>query len=162
MPLHSDIGLKPLPPGPGAVKPGFTLVEVIITVLIISIGCLAAMVMQTNALKGNTLADNLTVATFLAESEAERLDSLSFEQLTAEVDDAAVTDGKKVKYLNRQFLKCPNDTPADCPDYLYKMETSYFKNFPTNWSHQVEIKVDWQDNVGAHEVVYSSVFTDLL
>jgi hypothetical protein len=128
--------------------------------LIISIGCLAALVMQSSALKGNNLSDNLTVATFLAESELERMKSLTYEELKAEADGAV--DYKITKYLNRKSEKCTGTTAEACAAFPFTMEINFFPKFPTTHSTQTEIQVDWMDNTGKHEVFYSTVFTDLV
>jgi type IV pilus modification protein PilV len=148
------------PGSKAGLRPGFTLLEVIVTVLIISIGCLAVLSMQTGALKGNKLADNMTVATFLAESEVERIKTLTFPDITAEVNKSAPSHVVQ-KFFNRKSELCPGDAAAACGDYPYQLQLHYYPNIPTNKSHQAEVKVDWQDNVGSHEVFYSIVLTDL-
>jgi type IV pilus modification protein PilV len=137
--------------------PGFTIVEVIVTVLIISIGCLAALMMQSSSIKGNNLADSQTVATFLAESEMERLRSMTFEELTNEINKGATV----TKHLNRTSASCTPSVPDSCADFNYKMTTYYYAKQPTNYSHQAEIQVSWRDTSGTHEVFYSTIFTDL-
>ena len=142
--------------GAGPLRPGFTLIEVIVTVLIISIGCLAALMLQSSSLRSNNLSDHMTVATFLAESELERLKSLPFTDLTKEINDKGPT---VTKTLNRKSEACPSGD--SCRQYPYTMTIHYYSGTPTSYSHQAEIEVDWRDNVGSHEVFYSAVFTDL-
>ncbi|MDR2339195.1 MAG: prepilin-type N-terminal cleavage/methylation domain-containing protein [Deltaproteobacteria bacterium] len=146
-------------PGLGQGRPGFTLIEIIVTVLIISIGCLAALVMQSNALKSNTLSDSMTVGTFLAESEVERLQALSYSHLEAEVN--SLSDKKVTKYFNRKSEPCPGTSAAACGDYPYIMQVNFFPQLPTSKSYQADIEVTWRDNVGRNSVFYSAIFTDL-
>jgi prepilin-type N-terminal cleavage/methylation domain-containing protein len=163
------MGITMLPPetyqyktrtyGPG-LRPGFTLLEIIITVLILSIGCMAALVMQSSALKGNNLSDNMTVATFLAESEIERLNSMTYEAVVKEVNDGA-PGHKTVKYLNRKAEACPNSSLADCKAFPFIMEIGYYPRQPTTRSQHIEVAVDWQDNVGKHAVLYSAIFSEI-
>ena len=57
---------------------GFTLLEVLFAVTIVSIGLLAVASMQLSAIQGNRAGGNLSVATHLAEQELERLKSSAF------------------------------------------------------------------------------------
>ncbi|MDR2404959.1 MAG: prepilin-type N-terminal cleavage/methylation domain-containing protein [Deltaproteobacteria bacterium] len=141
-----------------ALKPGFTLLEVIVTVLIISIGCMAALMMQSSALKSNSISDNMTVGTFLAESEIERLKAMAHDDLKAEISSKGTT---VTKYLNRKSEVCPSSSAAGCQDYIYTMELNYFLPQPTNYSVQAEIEVRWTDNTGKRSIFYSTIFTDL-
>lgn len=58
---------------------GFTLVEVLITLAILSIGILAVAAMQVNCIKGNSSARRITEATALVEDRVERLLELPFD-----------------------------------------------------------------------------------
>jgi prepilin-type N-terminal cleavage/methylation domain-containing protein len=135
---------------------GFTLVELIITVCVLSFGCLAVLQMQSASMRGSNLADNLTAATFLAESEMERLKSLPFTDLTLEANLGTVT----TENLNRMGEVCL--TPPNCPNYHFTRTINYYSNTPTSFSHQVEIEVSWRDNTGAHSVFYSGAITSYI
>ena len=52
---------------------GFTLIEALIAMLVLTIGILALNTMQTTSTKGNTTANKLTVASSLAGNSYERL-----------------------------------------------------------------------------------------
>ena len=54
-------------------KKGFTLLEVLVAIVIVSIGLLAAAAMQTTAITGNTSAMNRTYALGLAEEMVDRV-----------------------------------------------------------------------------------------
>jgi type IV pilus modification protein PilV len=140
-------------------RPGFTLIEVIVTVLIVSIGCLAVLLMQSSSLKSNSYSDHMTVGTFLAESEVERLQAMKFDDLEAEV--AGLTNNRETKYFNRKSELCPHTSATACKDYPYTMKVVFFPKTPTTYSYQAEIEVDWQDNTGPNRVFYSTIFTDL-
>ncbi|MDR1164618.1 MAG: prepilin-type N-terminal cleavage/methylation domain-containing protein [Deltaproteobacteria bacterium] len=152
----------PFPPSPqsrlrSGLREGFTLIEILVTITILSFGCLAALMMQSSALKGNNMADSMTVATFLAESEMERVKSLTFEELTAEIDAAATV----TRRLDRLNNICEGaDFPA-CQRFPFTLTTSFFRSFPTTYSHQVEVEVAWTDNMGRHSILYSAAMTDL-
>jgi type IV pilus modification protein PilV len=140
-------------------REGFTLVEVLVTVVILAFGCLAVLMMQSSSLKGNSKADNITVATFLAESEIERIKAMPFADLTAEID--AASGGKITKKMDRNLKVCPSTESPACTAYNYEVETTFYKKFPTSFSHQADIKVTWRDHSGPQSLVYTTVATDL-
>lgn len=58
---------------------GFTLIEVLITLAIFSIGILAVAAMQMTSTKGNASSRRITEATALAETQIERLIQLPYD-----------------------------------------------------------------------------------
>jgi type IV pilus assembly protein PilV len=130
---------------------GFTLIEVLVTVVVIAVGCLAVLWMQSAAMRGHAQSDNLTLATILAETEMERLKSLSFPDLTVEAE-AAGPAGSVTRQLNRLGRAEP---PA-----IYTLTTRYFTKQPTTLSHQVEVSVGWRDTQGVRRNLrYTAVLT---
>ena len=67
---------------------GFTLIEIMVTVVVLSAGVLAVAAMQTNAINGNASARGQTRATVLARDRLELLMTLPFNH-TAFVDTNA-------------------------------------------------------------------------
>lgn len=57
---------------------GFTLIEVMIAIFILSVGLLAVASMQVSAIRGNHFSDNVTVALALAEEGMEDLLNKSY------------------------------------------------------------------------------------
>jgi prepilin-type N-terminal cleavage/methylation domain-containing protein len=134
---------------------GFTLVELLITIAVISFGCLAAIQLQLASLRGTATADHMTVATFLAESEMERLKSLTWVELTEESDEGAKVESN----LDRNGLSCPSST--QCEGFVYNRTVRFFKGEPTTMSTQVEVEVSWRDSTGPHNVFYTAAMTSL-
>ncbi|MDR1085888.1 MAG: prepilin-type N-terminal cleavage/methylation domain-containing protein [Deltaproteobacteria bacterium] len=132
---------------------GFTLVEILVTVFVLAFGCLAASKMLTISLKGFSYADNITVATFLAESELERLRALTFAELTYEATHTPVV---VTNNINRLGQVC---TPPGCDSFIFSRTVSFFPKTPTSFSHQIEIAVSWLDRIGRQEITYSGVVT---
>jgi len=62
-------------------KKGFTLLEVLIGLVILSIGLLAIAGMQVTSVRGNYFSNNLTQASYVAQDRLEFLDSLVFNSL---------------------------------------------------------------------------------
>ncbi len=67
-------------------KDGFSLVEVLIAMAVLSIGLLAIAAMQTSAIKGNATSNNLTLRTTSASNYIENLLNIPF-------NDARLTAG---------------------------------------------------------------------
>jgi len=140
---------------------GFTLAEVLIAIVLISVGCLSVLWMHSMAMHGSNQAESVTVASFLAESELERIKSLPFEDATKEVVDN--TGSPQVQELNRfgtEFVH-PNPSGSVVGDTLpvFTRTVSYFPWRPTNFSHHIEIVVGWKDANGPHSISYSAVIT---
>ncbi|NLA74660.1 MAG: prepilin-type N-terminal cleavage/methylation domain-containing protein [Deltaproteobacteria bacterium] len=57
---------------------GFTVIEVMIAITILAIGLLGIASMQMNAIRGNSLSDNITCAVALAEDKMEELMGLAY------------------------------------------------------------------------------------
>jgi type IV pilus assembly protein PilV len=57
---------------------GFTVIEVMIAITILAIGLLGIASMQMNAIRGNSLSDNITCALALAEDKMEALMGLDY------------------------------------------------------------------------------------
>jgi prepilin-type N-terminal cleavage/methylation domain-containing protein len=140
---------------PQAHRQGFTLIEVLITVAVIAFGCLAVVNLQMASLRGTATADHQTVATFLAESEIERLKSLTWTELIEESDSG----GKVEPNLDRNGNSC--SSPPNCDGHQYKRTVRFYKGQPTTMSTQVEVEVNWSDNSGAHGVLYTAAMTRL-
>jgi hypothetical protein len=114
--------------------------------------------MQTHALRGNLRADNITVATFLAESKTEYLKSLGFEALTTEIAMSATPDPER---YDRYLQVCPSSDPDACRAYPYTLTTKYYPYYPTTFSHHTEVEVSWKDNTGTHSLIHSASITNL-
>jgi prepilin-type N-terminal cleavage/methylation domain-containing protein len=65
---------------------GFSLIEVLIAIAVLSVGILAIGTMQIASMKGNAYANNLTIATTHAQRLIERMNALPF-------DDPLLDDG---------------------------------------------------------------------
>ena len=70
---------------------GFTLLEIIVAIAILSFGLLAIATMQASAIKGNTHAFGITEAMTLVQNRVERLMSLPYNDTT--LDETGTIDG---------------------------------------------------------------------
>ena len=71
---------------------GFTLIEVMISIMILTIGILGMMVMQTTAIQGNAKASTMTIASNIAASQIERIRNTPFLSLPAIGSDVTTND----------------------------------------------------------------------
>jgi len=77
---------------------GFTLVEVLIALVVLSVGILGAASMQISAIKGNGMAGKITEASMIASECAERLLALNFSSSQLE-DGSEKVDGFGVSWV---------------------------------------------------------------
>jgi type IV pilus modification protein PilV len=129
-----------------ALRPGFTLLEILVSMVVLAIGCLAALSMQTSTMERGAQAYNLTVASFLAESEIERLKSMSPGRAQA-VSSAPVR-------LTRDGAPCPTDGSLG-PCYI--RTTTVVPRVPTSQSLWVSVKIEIPGPAGTRSLTYDTL-----
>jgi len=75
---------------------GFTLVEIMVAIVVLSIGFFAAAIMQISAVSTNSSANQITAATSLAQSRLEELMALEYSRISTDpdlIDDAETAGG---------------------------------------------------------------------
>jgi prepilin-type N-terminal cleavage/methylation domain-containing protein len=141
--------------GANRVSQGMTLVELLLTIVVLAFGSLAVMTLQTTTFRGNATAENLAVAAILAESEMERLKSLGKTGLDQEATSA---NPKVESALDRYGQPCPNNR---CPGQSYVRTVVYYPQSLTSRSVQVEVEIAWVDHGRRRTLLQSAVITDL-
>lgn len=142
---------------------GFTLVEILVTTVVIAIGCLGVLNLQTMSLRSGSMADQGTVAAFLAESKLEALRAVPFTDLDA---------GKTTMVCTREGACCDKtgssacvginpDTNADYPKFPYEIATTIISGEPTSFSKRIEIQITWNDVYGKRSLSYDAAVTNL-
>ena len=109
--------------GPNA---GFTLVESMLTLAIISVSLLALAGLQITALRGNALSRRMTTAVSIAEQRLEQLKNMSYTNIQAEA-------ATQVTVSNLQFTRQVTVTNGPLPN-----------------TKSVSVLVSWQEQSKPH------------
>jgi type IV pilus assembly protein PilV len=119
---------------------GFTLLETVVAIAILTFGILAVASMQISSMRGNSFAGNVTEATTLAGDRLERLIALSY-------DDSLLLD------MDANGSGGLNDTGNDA-DYKEEQEieavtyavcTNLAIDTPRNNTKTIKVIVTWTD-----------------
>jgi len=86
---------------------GLTLVEILISLIIFSVGMLGLSGLTTVIMHGNTLSQKITMATVLAQDKAEAVHNVPYDQLTSQMEHV-ITDNKS-RYTRR--MEVADNTP---------------------------------------------------
>lgn len=90
-------------------RKGFTILEVLITVVILSVALLALSSLQTAAVGTNYTSHRMTIATILAQDKVEELQSLSW-------TDSQLADTNPTNFSGGDFSWASPETTADHAD----------------------------------------------
>ena len=133
---------------------GFTVIEVMIAITILAIGLLGIASMQMNAIRGNSLSDNITCALALAEDKMEELMGLDYfdpalEDILFNNNLAGISEGLV-------------DKQEPCIDEAGKLNTGHFRRVlniaddtPIEYNKTIIVIVLWDNN--NHQVSLTSV-----
>jgi type IV pilus modification protein PilV len=149
---------------------GFSLLEILITLLIIGIAALALNALQTNALKNNSIAQNRNEALFLAQDKLEKLrqsnlcprSSATSGGLSVSGDQG--TSNAELETIQRQTasyrritlikdISLPAQPAPDfgCPPIAKNPPTAATLPDPQKLyqlERSVQVAIDWQDSYG--------------
>ena len=120
--------------GQEVTQKGFTLLEVLIGLIVLAVGLLAAAGMQITSIKGNHFGSNLTRATILCQDKLEEL--------------------KNVRYSH------PSLASGQPPQQIRESGTDYTIRYGVaplgNTMKRIEATVEWSDR-GEHHVTLSTI-----
>ena len=112
---------------------GFTLVESLLTLAIMSMSLLALAELQITALRGNTLARRMTTAVSIAEQTIEQLKNTSYANIQAEA-------ATQVTAANLHFTRQVTVTNGPLPN-----------------TKSVSVLVSWQDQSKTHTLPLATI-----
>ncbi len=112
---------------------GFTLVESMLTLAIMSMGLLALAGLQITALRGNALSRRMTTAVSIAEQRLEQLKNTSYTNIQAEA-------ATQVTASNLHFTRQVTVTTGPLPN-----------------TKSVSVLVSWQDQATTHTLPIATI-----
>lgn len=144
----------------GSLLSGMSLIEVLVALLVLAIGCMAALNMQTKAMQGSALSYEATVATFLAESQAEWLQTQSLNQLRflSSAPELYSLNGMPCSWLDN--VK-PDYERSRCENKGLRLVTNVVSGTPTTLTAEVVITVSWDGVNGLDSISYYTLVADL-
>lgn len=120
------------------VRNGFTLVEVLATVAMLTFGLVAILNLHAATMIGSSIASHSTMATNLAESQSEYLQTLAAGQLSQISEDP--------EYLTVDGLPCTPPTDPDDVPCFFTRTTTITSGVPLTNSTTASIKLEWGDD----------------
>ncbi len=135
---------------------GFTVIEVMIAITILSIGLLGIASMQINAIRGNSLSDNITCALALAEDKMEELMGRDYSDPALE--DIVIKNNDDLTNIAREWI----DKQEPLIDEAGKLDAGHFRRVwniaddtPIESNKTVTVIVLWDND--KHQVSLTSV-----
>ena len=102
---------------------GFTLIEVLVAMVILSVGLLGTAALITGIINSNKLSNRISTATVLAQDKMEEIKSVSYSNAVSET---------------RAFMSSPYDK--------YEREVTVVDNSPSSGMKTVTVKVYWESS----------------
>ncbi|MDR1111540.1 MAG: prepilin-type N-terminal cleavage/methylation domain-containing protein [Deltaproteobacteria bacterium] len=121
-------------------RSGFTLIEVLISLVVILFGFMATLTFLTSSYRAGRIAESQTMAVFLAEAKIEELRDLA---PASYPDSTAVLD-----YFDRH-----GGTATAASAYFTRRVTLHRKS-PSQFTNEVLVEIDWP---GARPIVYQTI-----
>jgi len=115
---------------------GFTLIEILMAIAVISIGLLALAALQTTAISGNARAKKHSMASLLAQDQIETYKNMPYDSIPS----APASE---------------NGTTLS-PWGIFTRTTTVLDNTPIAGAKTINVSVSWQDNV-PRSVVFQTI-----
>jgi type IV pilus assembly protein PilV len=128
-------------------KGGFSLVEVLIAIFLLSIAIMGLATLQARGIRSNDLANRTTQAVALAQIKLEEF-----------IHRTSSTGGETFAAGTTQDDDNPIDQNGDAGG-IFTRSWTFTDDSPVPNAQTVEITVNWNDIIGAHEVKARAVIT---
>lgn len=119
-----------------SIAEGFTLIEIMIAVAIISIGLLALGGLQVSLVRGNALSQRMTAAISVAEQKIEQVKNTSYANIEAE-----------------------SSTQIQASGFNFTRQVTVTDNSPLANTKTVNVAVTWSDGLKTHTVPFTTIIT---
>jgi prepilin-type N-terminal cleavage/methylation domain-containing protein len=127
---------------------GFSLVEVLIAICVLSIAMMGLATLQSRCIRSNDLANRTTQAVSLGQL---KLEELIFRDATGEHFAAGHTEDEGN----------PVSIPGDEAGAMFSRSWEFFDDTPVPHAQTVTVTVSWNDIMGQHRVMLDGIlYTD--
>lgn len=131
---------------------GFTLIEILITIGILTFGLLAVATMQVSAIRGNDFSSNVTEATILAQDKLELLSTLPYAHSDLQDQDGDFDAGLSDSGASADY----SETPA-APFSRYTVSWNVSENNPVPDAKTIRVIVTWHDRGIDRQIFMDSI-----
>jgi prepilin-type N-terminal cleavage/methylation domain-containing protein len=127
-------------------RQGFSLVEILIAMCVLSIAMMGLATLQVRCMRSNDLANRTTQAVALAQNQ---LEELIFRDAEGEHFAAGVT----------QDDENPVSVPGDDSGAIFTRSWEFLDDDPAPAARTIIVRVSWNDTMGQHRVEIDGVIT---
>jgi type IV pilus assembly protein PilV len=118
------------------IEDGFTLIEIMITLVILSIGLTALAGLQISAIKGNTFSKRMTAAVSIANQKLEQIKDTAYANILSE-------SSTQITQSNMSFTR----------------QVTVTNNSPLANTKTVNVTVTWSDGSNSHSVPITTIIS---
>jgi type IV pilus assembly protein PilV len=118
------------------IEEGFTLIEIMITLVLLSIGLVALAGLQVSAIKGNAFSKRMTAAVSIANQKLEQIKDTSYANILSE-------SSTQITQSNIRFTR----------------QVTVTNNSPMANTKTVNVTVTWSDGSTSHSVPITTIIS---
>jgi type IV pilus assembly protein PilV len=119
-----------------SIEEGFTLVEIMIALLVLSVGLVALAALQTSAIRGNAFSKRMTTAVSIANEKMEQLKNSSYANILSE----SLT---QIKQSNTN----------------YSRQVTVINNSPLPNTKTVNVTITWSEGSKSYSVPFTTIIS---
>jgi type IV pilus assembly protein PilV len=124
-----------------SIEDGFTLIEIMITLVILSIGLVALAGLQVSAIKGNAFSKRMTTAVSIANEKLEQVKDTPYAEILSDSPTQILID-------------YPNE-----PRMIFTRQVTVTNNVPLANTKTVNVTVTWSDGSNSHSVPITTIIS---
>ena len=132
---------------------GFTIIEVLVAISILTVGLLAVASMQVSAIRGNHMSDNVTIAVALAEEKMEQLLNLDYGD--TDLKDSVTGNNANLSSILSIDHEESNIDETGAAGGHFRRIWNIADSTPITNNKTITVIVTWQNN--KHKVNISSI-----
>jgi type IV pilus assembly protein PilV len=117
-----------------SIEEGFTLIEIMIALVVMSIGLTALAAVQISAIRGNAFSKRMTTAVSIADEKIEQIKSIPYANILSE-------SSIQITQSNMNFTR----------------QVTVTNNSPLPNSRKVEVVVTWSEGSKSHSVPITTI-----